>query len=61
MQIDLKCANCGGNRFDYPFALKDNSVIKCSECGRSIGTVADIRAKVIKALTERPAPDQPRL
>jgi ribosomal protein L34E len=56
MRIDLTCAGCDGNRFDYPFALKDTSVITCADCGREIGTVADMQQTVIEALESQKAP-----
>lgn len=50
MQIDLRCASCGSSRFDYPFELRSDSLIKCGGCGRNLGTVADMQRKVIQAL-----------
>lgn len=53
MRIELNCANCGGNRFDYPLVLTDNAVITCVDCGHEIGTVADLKDKVMQSLAER--------
>ena len=53
MRIDLTCAECGGNRFDYPLVLEDEASITCADCGHTIGTVADLQQKVLDALAER--------
>ena len=55
MQLDLVCRECGGNRFDYPFTLNANSVIKCADCGHKVGTVADMQQKVADAMARQAA------
>jgi hypothetical protein len=56
MRIELSCADCGGNRFDYPLQLTDDAVITCTDCGHEIGTVADLQQMVIEQLDgQKPA------
>lgn len=50
VKIELSCAQCGGNRFDYPLVLKDDSLITCSDCDHEIGTVAQLQTKLLAAL-----------
>ena len=42
------CSECGSNRFRYPYELKDDAVITCEDCGREVGTVADLQRKVVE-------------
>ena len=53
MRIELSCAKCGGNRFDYPMVLKDDALITCADCGHEIGTVGDLQRMVIEQLNDR--------
>jgi DNA-directed RNA polymerase subunit RPC12/RpoP len=53
MRIELSCAKCGGNHFDYPLVLTDDAEITCADCGHEIGTVADLQRKVVAQLNEQ--------
>lgn len=55
MKIELNCARCGGNRFEYPLVLKDDSVITCADCGHEVGTVAQLQQKLIEELERHSA------
>ena len=54
MRIELSCAECGAKRFNYPYELKDDAVITCADCGREIGTVAELQRKLMEQLNGRP-------
>jgi hypothetical protein len=56
MKIELNCANCGGNRFNYPVALTHNSMIVCADCDHEIGTVDELQQKVIDQLASHASP-----
>jgi uncharacterized Zn finger protein len=46
MRINLECAECGGNRFALDEAETDSCVIRCSDCGHEIGTLAELKERV---------------
>lgn len=52
MRVNISCAECGGNRFDYPLVLNDDSMIRCIDCDHEIGTVAQLQDKVVEQLTK---------
>ena len=54
MDIELKCSKCGGIRFVYPLRLNDESTIICADCDAEIGTVAQLKQKVVEALAKQP-------
>jgi len=53
MKLELNCSVCGGNRFDFPSALKDDSVISCVDCGHHVGTLTELQDRLISELTSR--------
>ena len=46
MRIELNCSQCGDNRFTIVQAIKDNAVVRCSECGHVIGTMDELKERV---------------
>ena len=46
----LTCAECGGNRFAYPFELTDAALVHCEDCMASVGTVAELTDKIVSQL-----------
>lgn len=46
MRIELKCRECGGNRFALDQPLEDHAHVECDECGHKIGTVGELKRQV---------------
>jgi hypothetical protein len=44
--IELNCQGCGGNRFNYPNSIHDESPILCESCGHSLGTFSELKQRV---------------
>ena len=55
MKIELTCAKCGSNHFDYPLKFASTSVITCADCGHEVGTVAELQKKVMDELASHSA------
>ena len=53
MRIELTCAECGENRFTIIQAMEEDSVVRCSECGREIGTMEDLAKRVTAEVMNR--------
>ena len=57
MRIELNCAECGKNRFTIIEAMDDNALVRCSDCGHHIGTMAELKelvaAEVLKHSSKR--------
>jgi predicted nucleic acid-binding Zn ribbon protein len=46
MAPEVTCEDCGGNRFRYPPSLNDDTLIVCEDCGQSVGSVGDLKARI---------------
>ena len=53
MRIELNCAECGQNRFTIVRGMEDAETVFCSNCGHSIGTMADLKARVAAEVERR--------
>ena len=46
MRIELKCRECGGNRFKLDQDADDDAHVECDDCGHKIGTVGELKRQV---------------
>lgn len=46
MRIELTCAECHKNSFNLGHGAADDSVICCTFCGHTIGTMAELKERV---------------
>ena len=53
MRIELNCAECGDNRFTLIQAMKNGTVVRCSECGHEIGTMEELKERVAAEVMKR--------
>jgi predicted nucleic acid-binding Zn ribbon protein len=53
MRIDLSCAECGSNNFSLDQGMSDRSLVICGDCGREIGTMARLKARVAEEVLKR--------
>jgi ribosomal protein S27E len=51
MIIELNCAACGNNRFDYP--EQDEDQVLCQSCGESLGTFAAVKERTAEEVIAR--------
>jgi DNA-directed RNA polymerase subunit RPC12/RpoP len=48
--IDLTCGECGSNRLDIPAQADDDRAVVCEECGHALGTLAEVKSRVARAV-----------
>jgi uncharacterized Zn finger protein len=53
MRIELTCAVCGKNNFEFPAGGGDQNAVTCGECGHFVGTMGDLKDAVARAVIER--------
>ena len=53
MDIELKCAECGSNRFTLCRFDDDNTDIECEDCGHKIGTMAELKSRLADEVMKR--------
>ncbi len=50
MRIELACRHCGSNDFRLDEAANDSALVACGECGRTFGTLGDIKEDVARTV-----------
>lgn len=43
MRIELECTVCGGNSFKLDNKIEDDAQVVCVDCGREIGSMAELK------------------
>ena len=56
MRIELNCAECGRNRFTIIQAMKNGTMVRCSDCGHEIGTIEELKERVAAEVMKRASP-----
>jgi len=55
VRIELKCAECGENRFNLNGGMKDDAFVRCDACGHKIGTLAELKERIATEVLKRSA------
>ena len=53
MSISLNCSKCDGSRLNLEDGLADDSDVSCTDCGHSIGTLAELKERVAAEVLNR--------
>lgn len=52
VSVEIHCAGCGSANYSLPDGEGDEAPINCNDCGRRLGTIAELRAEMLaQALT----------
>ena len=58
MKIDLSCRTCGSNHFSLEEAETDATLVSCRECGRTMGTLGELKERVGRLVLSRSRRDR---
>lgn len=47
ISVELHCDRCGSANLSLPPPQDDAGLIRCNDCGQTLGTLADLRAGLI--------------
>ena len=47
VSVEIHCAACGSANYAMPGGDADEAPIRCNDCGRRIGSVADLKAELL--------------
>ena len=53
MRIELTCAQCGRNSFGIDEDHPNDALVYCTDCGREIGTMAELKERVAGEVIRR--------
>lgn len=49
--VSAHCPKCGAT-VDISDTVPDDTIIKCKSCGETFGTLADVKAKAVQAVSD---------
>ena len=45
--VEIHCAACGSANYSLPDGAADEAAVACNDCGRRLGSVADLKAEMV--------------
>ena len=55
VSVEIHCAGCGSANYSLPRGGGDEAPVRCNDCGRTLGTVADLKAELLAQVTAHSA------
>lgn len=55
VSVEIHCAACGSAHYSLPQGDGDGAALACDDCGRRIGTVAELKAELFAQALARSA------
>lgn len=46
--VEIHCAACGSANYSLPDGTADDSPVACNDCGRRLGSIADLKAEMLE-------------
>lgn len=47
VSVEIHCAACGSANYSLPDGEGDDAPVDCNDCGRRLGTIADLKAEML--------------
>ena len=48
VSVEIHCAGCGSANYSLPEGAGDDDGVACNDCGRRLGTVAELKAEMFE-------------
>ena len=45
--VEIHCSGCGSANYSLPGGGDDEAPVDCNDCGRRLGTIAELKAEMI--------------
>lgn len=55
VSVEIHCAVCGSANYSLPGGGADEAPVRCNDCGRELGTVAELKAEMLDQVTAHSA------
>ena len=46
ISVEIHCAGCGSANYSLPNGADDDGLVACNDCGRRLGSVAELKAEM---------------
>lgn len=47
VSVEIHCGGCGSANYAMPDGEADQASVRCNDCGRTLGTVAELKAEMM--------------
>jgi hypothetical protein len=47
VSVEVHCAGCGSANYALPDGAEDEAPVSCNDCGRRLGSVAELKAEMM--------------
>lgn len=47
VSVEIHCAVCGSANYSLPGGLGDEAPVRCNDCGRELGSIAELKAEML--------------
>ena len=47
VSVEIHCAGCGSANYSLPAGEADGAPVECNDCGRTLGTIAELKAEML--------------
>ena len=48
VSVEIHCAACGSANYSLPDGAGDEAPVACNDCGRRLGTLAELQAEMLE-------------
>ena len=48
VSVEIHCAGCGSANYSLPDGASDDAPLLCNDCGRRLGSVAELKAEMLE-------------
>jgi DNA-directed RNA polymerase subunit RPC12/RpoP len=48
VSVEIHCASCGSANYSLPDGEAESGAVACNDCGRRLGSVADLKAEMLE-------------
>jgi len=55
VSVEIHCAACGSAHYSLPDGQGDGAPVMCDDCGRSLGSVGELKAELLAQAVARSA------
>jgi uncharacterized Zn finger protein len=55
VSVEIHCDRCGSANYSLPAGAGDEAVVRCNDCGVHLGTMAALKAELVRQVADHSA------